>query len=270
MRSTRLVAISTNIVGPAIEKATGSLLRTTKAYAAQADDVAKFQNKVVSKVVRRHQKPVHTAIIGAASVDITNQQITGGTQDENVVTTVASSHSIIESAEFLIKSGKAKQVIVLEHTPRYDDAAKANLSILANKTLHTARSESEVAENIFVGCHTGLDVSGEERSKRFTNDGTNSHSKHVRLGANDQLHMYSQAGAQAITRSLLNILNQAGIVKEKPQPNHQSNTSPSVNPSDWQRPQTKRGFQSQSRGQINPHNNNDFEIPTFNRFQGFW
>ena len=263
-------SISTNIVGPAIEKATGSLLRTTKAYAAQADDVAKFQNKVVSKVVRRHQKPVHTAIIGAASVDITNQQTTGGTQEENVVTTVASSHSIIESAEFLIKSGKAKQVIVLEHTPRYDDAAKANLSILANKTLHTARNESEVAENIFVGCHTGLDVSGEERTKRFTNDGTNSHSKHVRLGANDQLHMYSQAGAQAITRSLLNILNQAGIVKEKPQLNHQSNTSPSVNPSDWQRPQTKRGFQSQRRGQINPHYNSDFEIPTFNRFQGFW
>ena len=82
--------------------------------------------------------------------------------------------------------------------------------------------------------------------------------------------MYSQAGAQAITRSLLNILNQAEIVKEKSQPNHQSNTSPSVNPSDWQEPQTKRGFQSQRRNYNNPHNNNHFEIPTYNRFQGFW
>ena len=252
-----------------IENATGSMLHTTKAYAAQADEVAMFQNKVVTKVVRRHQRPVHTAILGAPSVDITNQSTSGGAQDENGVTTVQSSHSIIESAEYLIKSGKAKQVVVLEHTPRYDDPVKADLAILANKTLHTARNESEVAESIFVGSHTGLDVNGEERSKRFTNDGTNSHSKHVRLGANDQLHMYSQAGAQAITRSLLNILNQAELVKEKTQPNHQSNNSPLANPNHWKVPQTKRGFQPQRRATSNPYND-DFQIPTSNRFQGFW
>ena len=67
-------SISSNVVGPAIEKATGSLLRITRAYAAQEDDLAKFPNKTVSKVVRRHQRPVHTAILGAPSVDITNQQ----------------------------------------------------------------------------------------------------------------------------------------------------------------------------------------------------
>ena len=60
-------SISSNIVGPMIENATGSLLHTTKAYAAQTDEVAKFQNKVVSKVVRRHKRSVHTAIIGAAT-----------------------------------------------------------------------------------------------------------------------------------------------------------------------------------------------------------
>ena len=261
-------SISTNIVGPAIEKATGSLLRSTKAYAAQADDVAMFQNKVVSKVVRRHQRPVHTAIIGAATVDITNQSTSGGAQDENVITTVASSHSIIESAEFLIKSGKAKQVVLLEHTPRYDNAVKADLAILANKTLHTARNESEYAENIFVGSHTGLDVSAEERIRRFTNDGSNSHSKHVRLGANDQLHMYSQLGALALTNSLTNILNQAGLVKERLPTVQQARFPTATSQFDWQEPPPQRGFQSQ--GRIRSQNQNAFRIPTSNRFQGFW
>ena len=260
-------SISSNIVGPSIENATGSLLYTTKAYAAQADEVAKFQNKVVSKVVRRHQRPVHTAIIGAPSVDITNQSTAGGTQDENVVTTVASSHSIVESAEFLIKSGKAKQVILMEHTPRYDDTVKADLATLANKTLHTARNESEFAENILVGSHTGLDVSGEERRRRFTNDGSNSHSKHVRAGANDQLHMYSQAGALAITKSLTNILAQAGLVKERTRPAHKALFP--TNPYEWQVPAPRRGFQTQGRA-FSQNQNSAFQIPTLNRFQGFW
>ena len=262
-------SISSNIVGPIIEKATGSLLHTTKAYAAQADEVAKFQNKVVTKVVRRQQRPVHTAILGAASVDITNQTTSSGTQDENVVTTVASSHSIIESAEFLIKSGKAKQVIVLEHTPRYDDEVKANLAILANKTLHTARNESEVAENIFVGSHTGLEVNGEERRRRFTNDGSNSHSKHVKLGANDQLHMYSQTGALAITKSLTNILAQVGLVKERIPSTQIASFPTSTRPYDWQEHPPQRGFQPQIRARIQ-NQSAVFQIPTFNRYQGFW
>ena len=262
-------SISTNIVGPTIEKATGALLRSTKAYAAQADDVAMFQNKVVSRVVRKHQRPVHTAIIGAATVDITNQSTAGGAQDENVTTTVASSHSIIESAEFLIKSGKAKQVVLLEHTPRYDDAAKADLAILANKTLHTARNESEYAENIFVGSHTGLNVGEEERARRFTNDGSNSHSKHVRLGANDQLHMYSQLGALALTKSLTHILYQAGLVKERIPSVQQAHSLSSTSPYDWQEPPPQRGFQPQGRTR-SQNQSNTFQIPTFNRFQGFW
>ena len=262
-------SISSNIVGPMIEKASGSMLHTTKAYAAQADEVAKFQNKVVAKVVRRHQRPVHTAIIGAASVDITNQSTDGGVQDENVATTVASSHSIVESAEFLIKSGKAKQVILMEHTPRYDDNAKADLTTLANKTLHTARNASEFAENILVGSHTGLDVTGEERRRRFTNDGSNSHSKHVRSGANDQLHMYSQSGALAITKSLTNILAQAGLVKERIPFVKQSRPLTSTSPYDWQEPPPQRGFQSQGRA-FTQNQSNDFQIPTYNRFQGFW
>ena len=261
-------SISRNVVGPAIEKSTGSLLRITRAYAAQEDQLAKFPNKTVNKVVRRHDRPVHTAILGAPSVDITNQQTGQWTHDEHATATVASSYSIIESAEYLVKSGKAKQVVVLEHCPRYDDADKARLAKLANQTLHTARNQSENAENILVGKHTGLVCEGEERRKRFTNDGTNSNSKHVRPGAYDQLHMYSQAGANAITASLLNILNQAGLVRDKKQTNRNDDFPPTTNPKEWQPPKQRHGFQLNQRNKDRMSGSS--EIPTQNRFQVLW
>ena len=184
-------SISTNLVGPKVEAASGSLLRRTKAYAAQDDAKAKFPDKVVSKVIRRMKKPVHTVILGAPTVDITNQKTVGGIDEENVVVTVASSHAQIENAEYIVKSGLAQQVLVLEHTPRHDSEAKAQLAQLANKTLHSAREQSEFAECILVGKHTGLQADGAKKEQRFTNDGTNRHSKHVRLGAYNGLRMYS-------------------------------------------------------------------------------
>ena len=51
----------------------------------------------------------------------------------------------IENAEYIVKSGLAQQVLVLEHTPRHDSEAKAELAQLANKTLHSAREQSEFA-----------------------------------------------------------------------------------------------------------------------------
>ena len=140
--------ISTNLVGPKLEAATSSLLHKTKAYGTQVDEVARFKDKAVSNMVRKHKKPVHTAILGAPTVDITNQSTVGGVMDENVVITIASSHAQIENAEYLVKSGLAKQVVVLEHTPRHDDPAKSALASLANKTLHNARKDSEFAKCI--------------------------------------------------------------------------------------------------------------------------
>ena len=46
---------------------------------------------------------------------------------------------------------------------------------------------------------------GEEgKVHQITNDGSNQHSRHVKHGAYDGLHMYSQAGAEAFTTSLIN------------------------------------------------------------------
>ena len=254
-------SISTNLVGPKLEAASGSLLRKTKAYGAQVDEVARFKDKAVSNMVRKQKKSVHTAILGAPTVDITNQSTEGGVADENVVTTVASSHAQIENAEYLVKSGLAQQVLVLEHTPRYDDPAKSELASLANKTLHSAREESEFSENIMIGTHSGLRVDGMEKNKRFTNDGSNGHSRHVRNGAYDGLHMYSQAGAEAFTASLINILNEAGLVRKE-----QSRRSAASG--NWESQPAARGFQANQSRRTRPEVN-EFQIPTSNRFSAF-
>ena len=224
--------------------------------------MAKFPDKAVSKVIRRMRKSVHTVILGAPTVDITNQSTVAGVDEENAVVTVASSHAQIESAEYLVKSGLAQQVLVLEHTPRYDNEAKAELAQLANKTLHSARDQSEFAECILVGKHTGLKVDGIKKKERFTNDGTNRHSKHVRLGAYDGLHMYSQQGAQAFTSSLINIMGQAGLVRKE----EQKQQRPTASSRRWEVPRGARGFQANqsTRGKTQ-----EFQIPTSNRFEVF-
>ena len=215
-------------------------------------------------MIRKQRKPAHTAILGAPSVDITNQSTIGGITDENVATTAASAHAQIENAEYLIKAGLAQQVLVLEYIPRHDDAAKAELANMANNMMQNAREESEFAECILIGKHSGLVVDQVEKRKRFTNDGSNQHSRHVKHGAYDGLHMYSQAGAEAFTTSLINILKEAGLGRreERQQDNNR------ISGAGWVNQRPARGFQASQQRRRLP-TVEDFQIPTSNRFSVF-
>ena len=55
-----------------------------------------------------------TLVLGAPSVDISNQDTSEGVVDENVAETMASSIAMVEIAEHALKTGKVKQVILLE------------------------------------------------------------------------------------------------------------------------------------------------------------
>ena len=100
-----------------------------------------------------------------------------------------------------------------------------------------------------------------EKKKRFTNDGSNGHSRHVRNGAYDGLHMYSQAGAEAFTASLINILKEAGLVRKE---QARTNTASGA----WESQQAARGFQANHKRRTMPEVN-QFKIPTSNRFSAF-
>ena len=245
-----------------LEEATGSLVVRTKAYTSQDNPKAKFKDQTVEKVVRKVTKPAHTVILGACSTDVTNLDPASRLEDNQAAAVVASAHATIESAEFLIKSGKAQQVVVLEHNPRYDCKVKAELARLASKSLHSARLESEHSEHILVGIHTGLEVEGEQRELRFRQDGSNRKTSHVRMGAYDGIHMYTQVGALAFTTSLVNILKAAGLEKGR---GRRAATPPSSTPA-------AGAWHQVPKGKNQNHNQQDaapFQIPTSNRFQGF-
>ena len=106
-----------------------------------------------------------------------------------------------------------------------------------------------------------------EKRRRFTNDGSNGHSKHVRTGAYDGLHMYSQAGAEAFTASLINILKEAGLVRKEQVHTRENAPRTSAAPEAWESQQAARGFQANQR-RTRPEVN-EFQIPTSNRFSVF-
>ena len=271
------------VVGPKLENPTGSLMRSVNAYASVRDPRAPAdkQHLNVSEVVRRElagTKSEDTLVLGAPSVDITNQDTSQGLMEENVIQTIASSIAMVESAEYALKTGKVKQVILTEHLPRYDteetDKHKPELAVarLANKELHKARDTSEYAKNIFVGRHTGLECEGRKRISRFTSDHTNGlHGCHVRMGKHDGIHMYSQRGAEALTDSILSIFQRAGIVKQK---NQGQTPSPSIQGAEevWVTTQRSRGDRNTTRSprvEVPVSQIPVWEIPTSNMFSGF-
>ena len=203
-------------------------------------------------------------------MDISNQDTTEGIIDENITETIASSMATVETAEYALKTGKAKQVILLGHLPPYDeeekDKDKAELAKLANMELHKARDDSEYAENILVGVHSGLECQGRTRITRFTSDHTNGlHGRNIRKI--DGVHMYSQAGAEALTENILSIFQKAGMVKPSKQaPSQSSSTAEQEWIPSHQPRRTKKNT-------VNPRAEVPvpvWEIPTQNMFQGFY
>ena len=99
-------------------------------------------------------------------MDISNKDVRDGIMDDNVAEKVVSSCSMVESAEYVIKSGRASKVILLQHPARYDTprsdpkGVRPQLAMLANTHLQKARDASEFSEHIMVGEHTYMECEG--------------------------------------------------------------------------------------------------------------
>ena len=270
-------SVTRALVYPKLENATGSLLRQVNAYTPYYDEQARHPDKNVMAVVQMElaKAKYHTVILGAPTVSINHQDVSEGIMDDNMTETLASSQAMVEVAEYVIKSGRAKQVFVLEHVPRFDIeendpmGVRPELARLANLELRRARDASSQAEHIMVGQHTGLECDGKIRVDRFTSNHTHIKNKNVRMGKYDGLHMYSQQGAEALTKSILTIFHKACMVR-RPDKWNLPSSSPSSSPSSeqWSAPRTGRGFRSNPNAR-NRGNNDQFEIPLNNRFQNF-
>ena len=115
-------SVTRALVYPRLEAPTGSTIRQVNTYSSQYDERAHKPHRNVAEVLRQEleKKKYHTVLLGAPTVDITNQDVSFGIIDDNVAETVASSCSMVESAEYTIKSGRAGKVILLQHPDRFD------------------------------------------------------------------------------------------------------------------------------------------------------
>ena len=183
-------SVTRALVYPMLEDSTGSLLKQVNAYTPYYDEQARHPDKSVMAVVQMElaKTEYHTVILGAPTVSITNQHVADGIMDENMAETITSSQAMVETAEYIIKSGRAKQVLVLEHIPRFDIVendpmgVRPELARLANLELRRARDASSQAEHIMVGQHSGLECKGKTRVDRFTSNHTHIKNKNVRMG----------------------------------------------------------------------------------------
>ena len=153
----------------------------------------------------------------------------------------------------------------MKQIPRYDRvdldplSVKQALSQIFNGTLTDLWIKSPVKDRIFVGNHT-IECSGGIRESRYRN---------IQTGAFDGVHLYGSSGRKAYTRSVLNILKQAGLV---------SSDFDHLSCAQTQYQSRQRGFNKNKawpwdrnvRNVRNTRvNNMRFEVPVQNRFAGF-
>ena len=116
----------------------------------------------------------------------------------------------------------------MKQIPWYDRAdidprsIKQALSQIYNNTLTDSWLASPLKQKIFVGNHN-IECSGGIRESRYRN---------IKTGAFDGIHLFGSSGSKAYTKSVLDILKQAGLVE--------------VDYDHLKCPQTQ--FQSQNRG----------------------
>jgi hypothetical protein len=273
-------SVSRALVYPRLEAPTGSVIKQVNTYSSQYDERAHKPHRNVAEVIRQElaKKKYHTVILGAPTVDISNQDVSDGIMDNNVAETVASCCSMVESAEYAIKSGRASKVLLLQHVPRYDisrndpHGVRPQLARLANTHLRRARDASELAEHIMVGEHTDLECDGQVRTKRYTSNQTHIKNYNVQLGKFDGIHLYSQEGAEALTSSLLAILHRAGMVRRPQQWGLSSSSSSSSSSGQWTAQAPRRGYRANSGAhQARGYNmrGQEFELPVHNSYQVF-
>jgi hypothetical protein len=211
------------MIYPTLENSTGSLILPVSATPSVYDVRAFKPHQNVQSVLQSKLSTgaqFHTVILGAPSVDISNQDVSRGVQEVNKVETMASVHNMVEAAHYALETGQVEQVVMMQHAPRWDTqrddpySAKPQLAELANNTLRRMVDESRYSDRIMVGVHTGLQVEGRARADMMTCNGDNWRSRNVKNGKYDGIHYYSRQGQEALTASMLEVLRQAGLVRQ--------------------------------------------------------
>ena len=235
-------SIGRNMIYPTLENSTGSLILPVRATPSVYDDRAFNPHQNVQSVLQSQLNTgahYHTVIFGAPSVDITNQDVSRGALEQNKVETMTSVQNMVEAANYALETGQVEQVVLMQHAPRWDTqmndpySAKPQLAELANTTLRRMVDESRHSHRIMVGVHTGLQVDGKAKTDLMTNNGDNWRSRNVKQGKFDGVHYYSRQGQEALTASMLEVLRQAGLVRQARAPAPRVDLGQNINRALW-------------------------------------
>jgi len=275
-------SIGFNVDFKLLEKATGAVIKKTKAYCSKFGGKMPTKNftDIIPQVLNEDR--FDYLVVQASSTDLTNlQELPEDTCDEYYRQQASlSSYQMVSSLDTALTAHPyLKGVVLMERTPRYDDLH--NLNRYANGVLHEAVSKSRNAGKVFVGQHI-LECEGGVQASRLGSPSTHHNF--------DGIHLRGSSGRIATTRSVASILQQAGILSSPLQVTVPSMSSGRHSQESFQPAGSRRGFnnparrqqqatrsqgmfqkaqQQQQSGAPVPLMEQEVNIPTQNRYQGF-
>ena len=238
-----------------IEKKVNIRIKTAKAYSSEEDSHARWPKKnlidVTATVLKNDtndDKFTHLAL-AAPTVDITNLDTrklksTDNTDHFKQKILKSCQNMFKVAADAIKKHPNIKKVLIMEHTPRFDEPHSDPMSLkpalvkYANSTLNQLWIESPHKSQIIVASHNLIWGIGNKDSIF----------KDKRSYKYDAVHMYGPDGASVYTESLLSFLSQ---VFSSPSSEHKRNSTSANSKDHTDRPHGK--FQR-------------FSVPTKNRF----
>ena len=192
-----------------VEIGTRSTIKTAKAYSSIYDDAAKYKHKNISDVTKKEleEASFNHLVMAAPTVDISNLNTKNvrakDNTDEFKERVGISCKNMMKVAQDALKNHpELEKVTIMNHAPRYDTSdvdpvgLKSILANFANAYFLELWLDSPMKNKIVIGSHS-LDCSGEERTKRYTDD---------RSKRYDGVHFLGGLGKSVYTESVMKIL----------------------------------------------------------------
>ena len=193
-------------------------IKSAIAYSSNNNNGARWPELNIADVVDQNLKnpgreeyDIH--VLSAPTVDITNlntSRLANNNTETLELQAIESSKNMFNIAQNSLTHNKnLNKVIIMVHTPRFDDNIKAHLASLANSTLSQLWAISPLKEKINVGRHN-LHSWDMDRDTAILGQ-----YEDINTGKYDGIHFYRPCGAKDFTESMNNILRVAGIGNTK-------------------------------------------------------
>ena len=243
-------SIAHNVEIKHIENRTGSRITSKKAYSSIHCKKARWPNANVKDITEKALSEAHKddkyehVVLSAPTVDVTNLDTSKIQPSDNVEVFkqevfISCKNMMTVAQNALVTHPNIKNVVILEHPPRFDTEDKDPLSIkpelakYANSVYRQLWFESNLKHKIVVGQHK-LECSEKTRFDRFTNRMN---------GRYDGVHMYGAAGRKAYTDSVLSIFSSnIAAPRLRPSPADDHSNCPQAKYMNAQKSQSERRY----------------------------